>query len=171
MRTGSPPSRAIAARQRGSLSSRQSTPAEMCAMAHIAMCSESPSNFNKRLTRVWGQNICATQVSSRARRGACPCGGRGQHFSRAGETVARSTDTRRILCSGHKRDLKDPSPALLDGCNGLRTRSLKPRRVAVSNRPTVTPLSRARHLHEVQTESSVTIRPPIATPAQGVSHI
>ena len=33
------------------------------------------------------------------------------------------------------------APALLDGCNGLRTRSLKPRRVAVSNRPTVTPLS------------------------------
>ena len=36
------------------------------------------------------------------------------------------------------------APALLDGCNGLRTRSLKPRRVAVSNRPTVTPLSRAQ---------------------------
>ena len=29
------------------------------------------------------------------------------------------------------------APALLDGCNGLRTRSLKPRPVAVSNRPTV----------------------------------
>ena len=40
---------------------------------------------------------------------------------------------------------------LLDGCNGLRTRSLKPRRVAVSNRPTITPLSRARLLHQVQT--------------------
>jgi hypothetical protein len=26
--------------------------------------------------------------------GACPCGGGGQHFSRAGETVARSSDTR-----------------------------------------------------------------------------
>jgi hypothetical protein len=36
-------------------------------------------------------------------------------------------------------------------CNGLRTRSLKPRRVAISNRPTVTPLSRARLLHQVQT--------------------
>ena len=42
-------------------------------------------------------------------------------------------------------------PALSDGCNGLRTRSLKPRPVTVSNRPTVTPLSRAQLLHQVQT--------------------
>ena len=35
--------------------------------------------------------------------------------------------------------------------HGLRARSLKPRRVAVSNRPTVTPLSRAQLLHRVQT--------------------
>ena len=28
-------------------------------------------------------------------------------------------------CSGQKRDLGDPSLALSDGCNGLRTRSLK----------------------------------------------
>jgi hypothetical protein len=34
----------------------------------------------------------------------------GSAFSRAGETVACSTDTRRIRCSGHKRDLSDPSP-------------------------------------------------------------
>src|SRR5256885_8959996 len=34
------------------------------------------------------------RVCSQARPGACPCGGWGQHFSRAGETVARSTDTR-----------------------------------------------------------------------------
>ena len=53
--------------------------------------------------------------------------------------------------SGQTRDLRDPSLALSDGCNGLRTRSLKPRRVAVSNRPTVTPLSRAQLLHQVQT--------------------
>ena len=50
------------------------------------------------------------------------------------------------------------APALLDGCNGLRTRSLKPRPVAVSNRPTVTPLSRAQLLHQVQTDASVTNR-------------
>ena len=31
--------------------------------------------------------------------------------------------------------VRDPSPALSDGCNGLRTRSLSPRRVAVSNHP------------------------------------
>ncbi len=31
------------------------------------------------------------------------------------------------------------APALLDGCNGLRTRSLKPRPVAVSSRRTVHP--------------------------------
>src|SRR5205809_394903 len=40
---------------------------------------------------------------SRARRGACPCGGWGRHFSRAGETVARSTDVHAavpILVSG-----------------------------------------------------------------------
>ena len=40
-----------------------------------------------------------------------------------------------------KTDLSDLAFAM-DGCNGLRTRSLKPRRAAVSNRPTVTPLSR-----------------------------
>jgi hypothetical protein len=37
---------------------------------------------------------------SRARRGACPWWGGGWHFSRAGETVARSTDARRTRCSG-----------------------------------------------------------------------
>src|SRR5437870_847405 len=42
----------------------------------------------------------ARGVCSRARRGACPCGGWGRHFSRAAETVARSTDTRRTRCSG-----------------------------------------------------------------------
>ena len=59
-----------------------------------------------------------------------------------------------------KRD-PDPSLALSDGCNGLRTRSLKPRRVAVSNRRTVTPVSRARPLHQVQTRR---IRHPSARP-------
>ena len=43
------------------------------------------------------------------------------------------------------------APARLDRCNGLRTRSLKPRPVTVSNRPTVTPLSRAQLLHQLQT--------------------
>jgi hypothetical protein len=38
--------------------------------------------------------------AQRARRGACPCGGRGRHFSRAGETVARSSDIARTHCSG-----------------------------------------------------------------------
>jgi hypothetical protein len=76
--------------------------------------------------------------------GACPCGGWGRHFPRVGETVARSSDTQRTRCS-------DPSHTLFIKCNGLRTRSLKPRRVGVSNRPTVTPLSRARLLHHVQT--------------------
>ena len=42
---------------------------------------------------------------------------------------------RRTRGSSQKRDLGDPSPALLDGCNGLRTRSLNdPRRVPASNR-------------------------------------
>ena len=36
--------------------------------------------------------------------------------------VGGSTDARRTHYSGHKRDLSDRSPALLDGCNGLRTR-------------------------------------------------
>jgi len=53
----------------------------------------------------------------------------------------------------------DPSLALSDGCNGLRTRSLKPRRVAVSN-----PASGAN-------DASVTIRPPLPTPVQQVSPI
>jgi hypothetical protein len=50
------------------------------------------------------------------------------------------TDDRSTRCSTQKRDLGDPSLALSDGCNGLRTRSLKPRRVAVSNPRTVIPL-------------------------------
>jgi hypothetical protein len=46
---------------------------------------------------------------------------------------------RRIRYSGQKRDLRDPSPALLDGCNGLMTRSLNdPRRGSL---PTVQPLN------------------------------
>ena len=35
------------------------------------------------------------------------------------------TIDRGTRCSGQKRDLGDPSLALSDGCNGLRTRSLK----------------------------------------------
>ena len=49
------------------------------------------------------------------------------------------------------RSAGNSSLALSDGCNGLRTRSLTPRPVTVSNRPTVTPLSRAQLLHQVQT--------------------
>jgi hypothetical protein len=48
--------------------------------------------------------------------------GWGRHFSRVGETVARSTDTRTAAV---KSDLRAPSPALLDGCKGLRMRSLR----------------------------------------------
>jgi hypothetical protein len=74
-------------------------------------------------------------------------------------------------CSGQKRDLGDPSLALSDGCNGLRMRSLSPRRVAVSNRPTVTPLDRARPCIRCKLDASVTIRPPLPTPVQQVSPI
>jgi hypothetical protein len=49
----------------------------------------------------------------------------------------------------------DGSAGTVGRCNGLRTRSLKPRPVAVSNRPTVTPLSRAQLLHQVQTEQLI----------------
>ena len=54
----------------------------------------------------------------------------------------------------------EAAPAPLDGCNGVRTRSLKPRPVAVSNRPTVTPLSRAQLLHQVQTRR-IRHHPPV----------
>jgi hypothetical protein len=96
----------------------------------------------------------------RARPGACPCGGWGRHFSRAGETVARSTDTQRTRCS-------DPSPTLFirwDRCHN-DARQCSP--------ATVIPLSPPppRHLHQVQTDASVTIRPLIATPARRVSRI
>ena len=53
----------------------------------------------------------------------------------------------------------DGSAGIVGRCNGLRMRSLKPRPVAVSNRPTVTPLSRAQLLHQVQIRR---IRPPSA---------
>ena len=70
-------------------------------------------------------------------------------------------------CSCQKRDPGDPSLALSDGCNGFRTRSLKPRRVADFNRRTVK--HRARLLHQMQLDASVTIRPPLPTPVQQVS--
>jgi hypothetical protein len=75
---------------------------------------------------------------------------RGSNWSRCSTrperpSVLRGYDDRSTRCSTQKRDLGDPSLAL------VRTRSLKPRRVAVSNCPTVTPLDRARPLHQVQT--------------------
>ena len=82
--------------------------------------------------------------------------------------MKRSTIDRGTRCIGQKRDLGDPSPALSDGCNGLRTRSLKPRRVAVSNRRTVTPLSRAQLLHQVQTRRIRHHPPVIRTPLNGL---
>ena len=60
-------------------------------------------------------NVAGLDGSGRARRGPCPC-------TRRGETVARPD--RRTRGSSQKRDLGDPSPALLDGCNCLKTRSL-----------------------------------------------
>jgi hypothetical protein len=47
-----------------------------------------------------------------------------QRFKRSIPFSGSSPMPRRPRCSGHKRDLRDPSPAPLDGCNGLRTRSL-----------------------------------------------
>jgi hypothetical protein len=60
---------------------------------------------------------------------------------------------RRIRCSGHKRDLSDPSPALLDARDGLRTRSLNdPRQDSLPTVQTVTLLNTPpRHLHQVET--------------------
>ena len=54
-------------------------------------------------------------------------------------------------CSGQKRDHRDPSPGAVWQCNGLRTRSLKPRPVTISNCPTIkpcaTPASGANSTH------------------------
>jgi hypothetical protein len=47
-----------------------------------------------------------------------------QRFKRSIPFSGCSPVPRRPRCSGHKRDLRDPSPALLDGCHGLRMRSL-----------------------------------------------
>jgi hypothetical protein len=86
--------------------------------------------------------------------------GWGRHFSRAGETVAPSTDTRRTRCSG------DPGFSV----HQVATGSLND--VRQCSPATVIPLSPPppRHLHQVQTDASVTIRPLVLTPAQRVSH-
>jgi hypothetical protein len=57
-----------------------------------------------------------------------------------------------IRCSGHKRDLRDPSPALLDGCNGLMTRSLNDPRQCCPSDP-FNPHRRIRHLPTANIDS------------------
>jgi hypothetical protein len=85
-----------------------------------------------------------------------------RHFSRAGETVAPSTDTQRTRCSGDPgfsvhQVQRDPSTIFT---------------VLASAHVTVIPLSPPpRYLRQVQTDASVTIRPLILNPAQRVSHI
>jgi hypothetical protein len=56
----------------------------------------------------------AAHCAARARRGACPSGDR--HFSPAGETVARSTDTARTRCC-------NPSPNSSSSLRGLNHRT------------------------------------------------
>ena len=64
---------------------------------------------------------------------ACPCGGGGRNYFRAGETVARSTPAHTLPREGGSASLP-PTP--LHRCNGLRTRSLKePRRGGTSIQP------------------------------------
>jgi hypothetical protein len=107
-------------------------------------------------------------------RGPVQVGGRGpQATLQSGETVARSSDTpTHTRCSGHKRDLMDLSPALFGRCNGLMTRSLNDLTRARFQPCKPSHLKpRARHLHRVQTVTSVTIRPPIPTPTQWVIRI
>src|SRR5262249_16303883 len=107
-------------------------------------------------------------------------------------------ETRGTRRSGQKRDLGDPSLALSDGCNGLRIRSLKLasnranliplRRLPPRRSWFQSPVSRVQRREwgkgfrqsgadwetaaacvKMETESSVLIRPLIATPAQEVS--
>jgi hypothetical protein len=92
---------------------------------------------------------------------ACPAWGEG----RIGQYSSRRPEER----TGGVRSAILSVAGTVGRCNGLRTRSLKPHSVTVSNRPTVTSLDRAPLLHQVQLDASVTIRPLIATPAQGVS--
>jgi hypothetical protein len=77
------------------------------------------------------------RVSSRARGGPVQMGV-GSHFSRAGETVARSTDTRRTCCS-------DPPTLCIrwDRCLNDARQSC--------NRHTLSPPP-PRHLHQMQTD-------------------
>jgi hypothetical protein len=84
----------------------------------------------------------------------------GGSVSEARETVARSTDTARTRCSG------DPGFSV----HQVATGSLND--VRQCSPATIIPLSPPppRHLHQVQTDASVTIRPLVLTPAQRVSH-
>jgi hypothetical protein len=85
----------------------------------------------------------------------------------SGETVARSTDIRRTRCSG--------DPGFSGAVSAIRRKRCRCRNNPQDARlrATVTPLSPPpRHLHQVQTDASVTNRPPILTPAQRVgSHL
>jgi hypothetical protein len=78
----------------------------------------------------------------------------------SGETVARSTDIRRTGCSGVSALLKDAATIF-----GNQAATVPP----FSPNGTVSMI----HLSAVQQgkHASVTIRPPILTPAQKVSHI
>jgi hypothetical protein len=81
--------------------------------ARIA-CARPSRDLNNSLTTQIDLEISRPRLFTRET-GACPSRGRGQHFSWAVETVARSTDTARTRCS-------DPSPTLFIRCNGLRDR-------------------------------------------------
>jgi hypothetical protein len=112
----------------------------------------------------------------RARRGACPDGGWGSAFFRAGETVARSTDTARTHCSGAPgfSVLACESAFLAGGRNGStfdrHPSAHAAAAILVSACPPPTLSHRCSGLR-AQTDASVTIRPLVLTPAQWVSHI
>jgi hypothetical protein len=103
----------------------------------------------------------------RARRG-CPRWGRGQHFSRTGETVETDTAAHTLQRS-HARS-QGSVASTLGRCNGLRTRALKLLARASPPVRTVKPLSRGT-APAGENDASVTIRLQIPTPAQRVSRI
>ena len=89
--------------------------------------------------------------------GPCPC-------IRAGETVARRHRAPTLQCRSWFPVTRLKRKERRYGFSAIRMRSLND--PCQGSLPTV-----LLHLHQVQTVTSVTIRPPIPTPAQRVSHI
>jgi hypothetical protein len=112
--------------------------------------------------KVRARDLACVRFAGNRGPGACPCRG-GSAF------LAGSRHLAQRLCAADTVQTK----RAVHRFSAIRMRSLNdPRQGSLPTVRTVTPLSTPpRHVHQVQTDASVTIRPLIPTPAQRVSRI